>query len=226
MKRIICVLLIALMIISLCACSNSEQTSNDDQSYESDTESSYDESEEDADTENTEDDEKQELSEYKISNTFVNNRMWINYDNQKGLLDENGNVLLSIDGNYATYDFTDDGYSYYLNHNEEEEDELTKTTVIDKNGKECFVLEDTEEETYKLLAHGDKSFLIFKTEYSFSKTKFSIYAVDESKKEIGTKESVKNEIENCIYAGNSVYILEDADSNSYSFNINEGKMFF
>lgn len=225
MKKIICALLIVLMIISLCACSNSEQTSNDDQSYESDTESSYDEVEDDTEDENPELD-IENTDTYKLaegSSAFNENGVaWARIEDEESneiktaLINTNGEILHIIDffedyenpaygtpfinGLSAVYQY--DGSSF------------PSFTIVNESGKEVYSSDDL----YMCGQAEDGTFILAKHDSGFDSDKWYAYLLDTDLKLTKTKIELDEE---AIEQGDSIETIQALSDGVYYFPCSE-----
>lgn len=205
MKKTLAIVIAILLIALLVGCSNNNSSTVSE--YVAPKESAQQHMTErvtEAPTETPTEGIGERLTNYEPLNSFNNGYIWIEYDKEfKGLMNESGKIVYSTDKDARTNPISEDGYTFYS----VTKDKHNVNTIIDKEGKETFTLQNTDDEVYNILAQGDGTFLVSHKQSGFSDIKYSIYTIDPNGKMIGTKKEVESQPVSATYKGNKMFLV-------------------
>ena len=234
MKRIICALLIVLLIASLCACSNNEQTSNDNQVYDTENEASNDEIDYDEETE----DENQELDiestdTYKLSegSSAFNNKgiAWARISEEStdektvALINTKGEIIYLLDKSklndaddiIGTTPFVNGLSAIYEYDSSASGDSYPGFLIVNEQGEEVY--SSSDENLYMCGQAEDGTFILAKHDSGFDRDLWYAYLLDTDLKLTKTKIELDEEVigqdgETIQALSDGIYYLPSSDS--------------
>ena len=224
MKKVLSLIVLITMLLSLAACGNSQSKSyskDDGNNYRVDesTLDYIDESAEaltEASTEVPTEGIGEKLSEYHPIDVFSNGFIWVEYKKDyKGLMNESGKIVYSVNKDVQTNPILDDGYTFY----NIKADKLYTNIIIDKEGKETLTLQYTDDEAFKIWAQGDGTFLVSHQQSGFADIKYSIYAINPQGEMIGTEKEVEKQPTSVTYIGNKMFFISFDQYGKEDYNV-------
>lgn len=220
MRKILSIIISALMIVLLVGCSNSNNNSSEYVAPTGANENSESERVTEALTEAATEVPTEgigeKLSEYKPIDTFANGFIWVEYKkDKKGLMNDSGKIVYSVSKDAQTNPVLEDGYTFFNLKN----DKLYTNTIIDKEGKETFTLQDTDDEAFKIWAQGDGIFLVSQQQSGFADIKYNIYTINSQGEMIGTKKEAEKQPTSVTYIGNKMFFISFEQYGKSDFNV-------
>ena len=216
MKKILSIIITVIMIGALVSCSNSNSVNTSEK--EQNIDERITETSKEAPTKAPAEEIGERVSSYKPIDSFINGFVWVEYEKDlKGLMNENGKIIYSVNREAKTNPVSENGYTFLNVKN----DKLYTNTIIDKEGKETFILQDTENDSYKIWAQGDDAFLVSHQQSGFEDIKYSVYVINSKGEMIGTKKDIEKQPESVINIGNKMFFVSfDKEKEYRVFNCN------